>query len=267
MRGKTPLGIVGMVAAAAIALTGCGDGGSAEPPGTTDYGSLAGLLKDVGAELNDYWGTQWGTGWRNAVVKVPENAASTACGTIDAVEAGPAYCDADLTMVLPLAFFRDQLVGADDAGTNDAAVAAIVGHEFGHHLQALSGLSEEITAWQEEDPDNANLLSVANELNADCTMGIWMSSVDDERRLEPGDLAEVLIILGKIGDDQLSADAGEEADATTFDHGTSEQRRVWFGVGYVEQDIEACGRVFDDLADGTLAEELQAGADAANARG
>jgi len=101
-------------------------------------------------------------------------------------------------------------------------------------------------------------------LHADCLMGEWMSSVDDEKRLEPGDLDEVLTTLEKIGDDKLSESVGEQADPETFDHGTAEQRQTWFGVGFETRDIEACNKVYDDLADGTLSEELQAGADAAN---
>ena len=263
----------------AITVVGCGGSDSASAPdgaaetvaaettasGSDAEGNLAGFMKDIGAELNAYWASDWGPGWKDAVVKVPEESADTACGTISAAGTGPAYCGADNTMVLPVAFFRDQIVGADEDLNNDAAVAAILGHEFGHHIQSISGVGEAVSEAQAEIPDFANMLSVANELHADCLMGIWMSSVDDEKRLEPGDLDEALATLEKIGDDKLSESAGVEADAATFDHGTAEQRQVWFGVGFETQDVEACTKVYDDLEDGTLAEELQAGADAANA--
>ncbi|MFM9141069.1 MAG: neutral zinc metallopeptidase, partial [Solirubrobacterales bacterium] len=117
---------------------------------------LAGFTKDLGDELNAFWGEQWGEGWKPARIKVPKRAADTACGTID----------------------------ADNSGRNDAAVAAVVGHEFGHHLQTLSGIEEVVDQATEENPEVANLSSVAYELNADCLMGIWMSSVADETRLE-----------------------------------------------------------------------------------
>ncbi len=258
------------VIAVALATTLAGCGSTGDPAGaptsgtTAATGGLGGFVQDIGAELNEYWGAEWGDGWRPALITAPETEAQTACGTIDAADSGPAYCSGDDTMVLPLAFFRDNLVGADDAGANDAAVAGVVGHEFGHHLQALSGIEAEITAAQAEVPEFANLLSVANELNADCLMGVWMSSVDDEKRLEPGDLDEVLAILARIGDDQLSADAGVDADAATFDHGTSEQRRTWFAVGYEQQDVAACNAVFGGIGDGTLQGGLEAGADQAN---
>ena len=136
---------------------------------------------------------------------------------------------------------------------------------FGHHLQSLGGLEQIITQAQEAAPEQANLFSVANELNADCLMGIWVARVQEEGRLEEGDEDEILAALENIGDDKLSTNAGVEADASTFDHGTSEQRQVWFEVGKETGDVDACFKVFNDLADGTLEEELHAGADAANA--
>ncbi len=275
---KTSLRAIAATSAIALAITvaGCGssDSTSADPAADATAtaaassegaeGNLAEFMRDVGAELNAYWAADWGEGWKDAVVKVPEDAAETACGTIDATEVGPAYCGADNTMVLPVAFFRDEIIGADENLNNDAAVAAVIGHEFGHHIQKLAGVGDAVSEAQAEVPDIANLLSVANELHADCLMGEWMSSVDDEKRLEPGDLDEVLTTLEKIGDDKLSESVGEQADPETFDHGTAEQRQTWFGVGFETQDIEACNKVYDDLADGTLSEELQAGADAAN---
>ena len=275
---KTSLRAIAATSAIALAITvaGCGssDSTSADPAADATAtatassegaeGNLAGFMKDVGDELNAYWAADWGEGWKDAVVKVPEDAAETACGTIDAAETGPAYCGADNTMVLPVAFFRDEIVGADEALNNDAAVAAVIGHEFGHHIQAVAGVGDAVAEARADLPDLSNLLSVANELHADCLMGEWMSSVDDERRLEPGDLDEVLTTLEKIGDDKLSESVGEQADPETFDHGTAEQRQTWFGVGFETRDIEACNKVYDDLADGTLSEEIQAGADAAN---
>ena len=158
-------------------------------------------------------------------------------------------------MVLPVRFFRDEIIGADNYGRNDAAVAAVIGHEFGHHLQTISGIEGVVAQVEEENPEIANLASVAYELNADCLMGIWMSSVDDERRLEPGDLDEVLTAMDNVGDDKLSDQAGEKADPSEFNHGTSAQRQYWFAEGFDTQDVDACSKVFDDLFDGTLEED------------
>ena len=279
-----------VLALAAIPLAGCGGGDSTatdtsaaaaagsgadttavdtaatDGTSTTGYANLRDELTSLGAELNTVWKDNLGDAgtWKDAVVKVVENSGETACGTMDAANTGPAYCDADATMVLPIAFFRDHLIGATDQGANDAAVAAVVAHEFGHHVQALTGISEATSKAIEGNPDAANLMSVANELGADCLMGAWMSTVRDEGRIQQGDVQEVLGALERIGDDRLTADAGQAADASTFDHGTSAQREYWFTQGYDTGDVEKCGVIYDDLTNGTLAKDLQAGADAVN---
>lgn len=283
MRTPFSRGLVGVVAATAIlasVVAGCGGSSSTsealsdaatqaqatDTAGGSGAAGLKGFVTDIGAELNDFWQQNIGdaNAWAKARVKVPENAASTACGVIDADNTGPAYCDQDHTLVLPLAFLRGQFVGASDTGTNDAAVAAVIAHEFGHHVQALVGVSDEAAKAQADNPELANLISVADELHADCLMGLWLSSVNNDGRLEVGDINEVLTTLDKIGDDKLSAGSGQAADASTFDHGTSAERSKWFEVGYTTGDAQKCVKVYDDLGDGTLQAELQAGADAVN---
>lgn len=289
-RSRALAATAAIVALAAIPLAGCGGGDSSASDtsaaaaagsgadttavdttatagtATTGYANLRDELTSLGAELNAFWKENLGDAgtWQDAVVKVVEQVGQTACGQMDAADTGPAYCDADATMVLPIAFFRDRLIGATDQGGNDAAVAAVVAHEFGHHVQALSGISEAAEKAVAKNPDAANLISVANELGADCLMGAWMSTVRDEGRIEAGDIDEVLGALERIGDDRLTADAGQTADASTFDHGTSAQREYWFAQGYDTGDVEKCGVIYDNLADGTLEAELQAGADAVN---
>ena len=289
-RTRTLATVGAVLALATIPLTGCG-GSDSSPSADTSaaaaagsgadtaavdtaapddtsiirYADLRDQLTSLGAELNIFWKANLGDAgtWKDSVVKVVETAGQTACGQIEA-DTGPAYCEADATMVLPIAFFRDRLIGATDQGGNDAAVAAVVAHEFGHHVQALSGILEATREAVADNPDAANLLSVAKELSADCLMGVWMSTARDEGRIEDGDIEEVLGALTRIGDDSLTADAGQVADAATFDHGTSAQREYWFAQGYDTGDVEKCGVMYDDLLDGTLEKELNAGADAVN---
>ena len=290
-RTRTLAAAAAVIALAAIPLAGCGGGGdsaatdtsaaaaaasgadtaavdttAADGTSTTGYASLRDELTSLGGELNTFWKDNLGDAgtWKDAVVKVVENSGETACGTMDATNTGPAYCGTDATMVLPIAFFRDRLIGADDQGSNDAAVAAVVGHEFGHHVQALSGISKTIEDAAASNPKVANLLSVTTELGADCFMGAWMSTLRDDGRIEAGDINEVMAALARIGDDRLTADAGGAADASTFDHGTSAQRDYWFAKGYDSGDVEACGVIYDDLLNGTLEKQLQNGADAVN---
>ena len=289
-RTRTLATVGAVLALATIPLTGCGGSDSSSSADTSAaaaagsgadtaavdtaapddtsiirYADLRDQLTSLGAELNIFWKANLGDAgtWKDSVVKVVETPSQTACGQIDA-DTGPAYCEPDATIVLPIAFFRDRLIGATDQGGNDAAVAAVVAHEFGHHVQALSGILEATREAVADNPDAANLLSVAKELSADCLMGVWMSTARDEGRIEDGDIEEVLGALTRIGDDSLTADAGQVADAATFDHGTSAQREYWFAQGYDTGDVEKCGVMYDDLLDGTLEKELNAGADAVN---
>ena len=289
-RTRTLATVGAVLALAAIPLTGCGgsdsspsadtsaaaaagsgadtaavDTAATDDTSTVRYADLRDQLTSLGAELNMFWKANLGDAgtWKDSVVKVVETASQTACGQIDA-DTGPAYCEADATTVLPIAFFRNRLIGATDQGGNDAAVAAVVAHEFGHHVQALSGILEATREAVADNPDAANLMSVAKELSADCLMGAWMSTARDEGRIEDGDIEEVLGALTRIGDDSLTADAGQVADAATFDHGTSAQREYWFAQGYDTGDVEKCGVMYDDLLNGTLEKELKAGADAVN---
>lgn len=289
-RTRTLATVGAVLALATIPLTGCGASDSSPSADTsaaaaagsgahtaavdtaaTDdtsiirYADLRDQLTSLGAELNIFWKANLGDAgtWKDSVVKVVETSSQTACGQIDA-DTGPTYCEPDATMVLPIAFFRDRFIGATDQGGNDAAVAAVVAHEFGHHVQALSGILEATREATVNNPDAGNLLSVAKELSADCLMGVWMSTARDEGRIEDGDIEEVLGALARIGDDSLTAGAGRVADAATFDHGTSAQREYWFAQGYDTGDVEKCGVMYDDLLDGTLEKELNAGADAVN---
>jgi predicted metalloprotease len=289
-RTRTLATVGAVLALATIPLTGCGgsdsspsadtsaaaaagsgaDTAAVDTAATDDtsiirYADLRDQLTSLGAELNIFWKANLGDAgtWKDSVVKVVETSSQTACGQIDA-DIGPAYCEDDATMVLPIAFFRDRLIGATDQGGNDAAVAAVVAHEFGHHVQALSGILEATREATVNNPDAANLLAVAKELSADCLMGVWMSTARDEGRIEDGDIEEVLGALERLGDDSLTAGAGQVADAATFDHGTSAQREYWFAQGYDTGDVEKCGVMYDDLLDGTLEKELNAGADAVN---
>ena len=232
-RTRTLATVGAVLALATIPLTGCGGSDSSSSADTSAaaaagsgadtaavdtaapddtsiirYADLRDQLTSLGAELNIFWKANLGDAgtWKDSVVKVVETAGQTACGQIEA-DTGPAYCEPDATMVLPIAFFRDRLIGATDQGGNDAAVAAVVAHEFGHHVQALSGILEATREAVADNPDAANLLSVAKELSADCLMGVWMSTARDEGRIEDGDIEEVLGALTRIGDDSLTADA------------------------------------------------------------
>jgi uncharacterized protein len=163
---------------------------------------------------------------------------SSACG-LGSSAMGPFYCPPDRTIYLDLAFFDDL---ARLGGPGDFAAAYVIGHEVGHHVQNLLGTSDRIRQQQSRASEaEANALSVALELQADCYAGVWANRAERDRRwLEPGDVDEGLAAAAAIGDDRLQRRAGREVVPETFTHGSAAERQRWLRVGLETGDATAC---------------------------
>jgi len=149
---------------------------------------------------------------------------------------GPFYCPTDNGIYLDTDFYRqmsDQL-GATGAFARDYVIA----HEYGHHIQNLTGLSDKVHAAQERNPAQANALSVRLELQADCYAGVWAARNRD--RLEPGDMESGLNAAHQIGDDTLMRNAGRNPSPENFTHGSSAQRMEWLKKGLESGNEDAC---------------------------
>lgn len=145
---------------------------------------------------------------------------------------GPFYCPADQMIYIDTAFFdqlRDQL-----GARGDFPRAYVVAHEVGHHVQNVIGVLGR--APMRGDSKNENQVRI--ELQADCFAGLWARS--DREHLEPGDIEEALDAAARIGDDALQRRAGQRVNTDSFTHGSSEQRRRWFGRGFETGAFEAC---------------------------
>jgi uncharacterized protein len=164
-------------------------------------------------------------------------ATSSGCGSASAAT-GPFYCPSDRKVYLDLMFFRE--LGSRFGAPGDFAQAYVIAHEVGHHVQTLLGISEDVRRAQQENPDEANELSVRLELQADCFAGIWAHSAFDENLLESGDLEEGLAAASAVGDDTLQRRSGGGVDPDSFTHGTSEQRAKWFRRGFDSGDANDC---------------------------
>ena len=168
---------------------------------------------------------------------------TTGCGSASA-QTGPFYCPADQLVYLDLEFLTDlqQRFGA----TGDLAAQYIVAHEYGHHVQNVTGIADRVRGAQNASPGAANDFSVAQELQADCFAGAWIRSVSDRGLLDqPDEIAEALRAAEAVGDDRIMESAGQQVDPESFTHGSAEQRRRWVEVGFDTGDPEAC-RTFDD---------------------
>ena len=157
----------------------------------------------------------------------------TACGSAS-VGVGPFYCPGDQTIYIDTGFY-DQL--ARMAGNRgDFARLYVVAHEYGHHIQTITGISGQIRSAQQANPRSANQLNVRMELQADCLAGVWASR--NRNLIEPGDVEEGMQAAAAIGDDTLTRG---RASPESFTHGTSAQRSEALQRG-LRGDLDACAQ-------------------------
>jgi predicted metalloprotease len=179
-----------------------------------------------------------GKTYEPAIVVLYDDAVQSACGNTPST-VGPFYCPRDHKVYLDLTFMEQLQQRLDAPG--DFAQAYIVAHEIGHHVQNLLGVMEDVNLAQQENPDDANELSVRVELQADCLAGIWAHSAYAQGDLlESGDLEEGLNAAAAVGDDRIQKQAGQGVNPEAFTHGTSEQRVKWFRAGFDSGDPTAC---------------------------
>ena len=176
-------------------------------------------------------------GYRPSTLVLFRDATRSACGMGQA-EMGPFYCPRDEKVYVDLSFYaelRDRF-----GAPGDFAQAYVLAHEIGHHIQTLTGISEEVRRAQQGRPEDANQLSVRQELQADCLAGAWGNHAARRGVLEPGDVEEGLRAAAAIGDDRIQSMSGRGVHPESFTHGSSEQRVEWLRRGLASGDPDAC---------------------------
>ncbi|MGI2156847.1 KPN_02809 family neutral zinc metallopeptidase [Shewanella baltica] len=184
------------------------------------------------------WGQLLKGQYREPKLVLYRNMTSTGCGMGQA-QSGPFYCPADSKVYIDLSFL-DELKTLGAPG--DFAFAYVIAHEVGHHVQNLLGTSTKVRqAQQSGSKVQANQLSVALELQADCYAGIWGHYVNQQLNLlEAGDLAEGIAAASAVGDDRLQQMAGRAVQPDAFTHGSSAQRVKWFKTGFDSGNLASC---------------------------
>lgn len=168
--------------------------------------------------------------------------ATDGCGSASSA-VGPFYCPADKGIYIDTGFY-DEL--AQMAGTGgDFARLYVIAHEYGHHVQNITGLAREVRSAQQRNPAAANRLQVAMELQADCYAGMWAGK--NRSLIEPGDLEEGLQAASAIGDDTLQRNAQQAINPENFTHGTSRQRMAALRLGLEARDDGACDVFFQGV--------------------
>ena len=178
-----------------------------------------------------------GARWHDAKLVLFRDATPTGCG-VGQTAMGPFYCPNDEKIYIDLAFYDELRTRFGAPG--DFAEAYVITHELGHHVQHLLGTDAKVRRAQEENPDQANALSVALELQADCYAGVWANHTKDENILEPGDIDQGLTAAAAVGDDRIQKQMTGHVNVDRFTHGSSQQRASWFRKGFESGRPEAC---------------------------
>lgn len=207
---------------------------------------MGNFVRVVLARNEDTWTkifAQHGMTYEKPKLVLFRGSVNTACGGASSAS-GPFYCPGDRKVYMDLAFF-EELKTKFGAKGGDFAIAYVIAHEIGHHIQTLLGTSAKMRQEQEGKSEaEANKLSVALELQADFYAGVWAH--DNEQYLEAGDIEEALSAANAVGDDAIQSKMQGHIVPDSFTHGSSEQRMYWFKKGFKTGDINQ-GNTFDEI--------------------
>ena len=192
------------------------------------------------ADIEDVWGEQFRRmegEYREPRLVLFTGQADSACGYAGAA-VGPFYCPEDERVYIDLSFFEDMQRELDAPG--DFALAYVIAHEVGHHVQNLLGIEKQVMDYRGTVSErDFNRLMVRMELQADFLAGVWAHYAQlEEDFLEPGDIEEGINAAGAVGDDRVMKKTQGYVVPDSFTHGTSEQRVRWFKKGLQTGDLD-----------------------------
>lgn len=168
----------------------------------------------------------------------------SACGSASSAS-GPFYCPGDQQVYIDLSFYQE--LGQRFGAPGDFAMAYVIAHEVGHHIQKLLGTTDKMDRLRQQvSREEFNKYSVMLELQADFLAGVWAHHAQRMMNiLEEGDIEEALNAANAIGDDRLQKESQGYVVPESFTHGTSQQRIAWFKKGFQTGDIRQ-GDTFSD---------------------
>ena len=243
-------GVIGIIIYLLYTFLGGGDTSSLPPalPGTSTEMTTtekaadderAGFVKVVLAETEDVWSkifSEQGKDYPKPTLVLFRDAVQSACGNASAAM-GPFYCPGDGKLYIDLSFYEDLQKKLNAPG--DFAMAYVVAHEVGHHIQNLNGTADKVSRLRQQvNETEYNHYSVKMELQADFLAGVWAHYAKQKNILETGDIEEALNAANAIGDDRLQKKSQGYVVPDAFTHGTSEQRMYWFKKGFETGDIK-----------------------------
>jgi predicted metalloprotease len=245
-------GIIGVIVVLFNLLTGGnvdpsqlqlpGAGGSGQQLSAQEQAAQDTLAKFSGVvlkETEDVWQRvlpeQTGTSYQDPKLVLFTGAVQSACGNASSAT-GPFYCPGDQDLYVDLSFFNELSTRFGAGG--DFAMAYVIAHEVGHHIQYLLGTSDKMNRIRQQvSEEEYNKYSVRLELQADFLAGVWAHYTQGKGLLESGDIEEALTAANAIGDDRLQKESQGRVVPESFTHGTSAQRMYWFKKGYQTGDV------------------------------
>jgi uncharacterized protein len=200
--------------------------------------------------IQGYWSRAL-PGYREADTVIFSDRVSTGCGPATSA-VGPFYCPVDELVYLDTTFFQDMLEGQLGAAGGDFAEAYVLAHEYGHHVQNLTGFMSKVRTQQGPESDAVRL-----ELQADCLAGVWAhnaTQVPDAdgnvliEDLDEQDIKEAIDAAQAVGDDRIQQRSSGRVNPDQWTHGSAAARTYWFLRGYRTGDFDQCDTfAADDL--------------------
>mgnify|MGYP000924776788 CR=1 FL=1 len=210
--------------------------------------TLEDFLSVILADTEDVWHEKFkenNANYNEPQMTLYQDTTKTGCGVAQS-RMGPFYCPVDQTIYFDVSFYND--MKSRFGGGGDFALAYVLAHEVGHHVQNELGIIKQTNELRQRLSETEyNRVSVAQELQADYFAGLFAYYIKEKGYLDEGDIDEAMASASAIGDDRIQEMAGMNVDVDSFTHGSSEQRKEAFELGYKHHDIDHSMKFFNDL--------------------
>lgn len=159
---------------------------------------------------------------------------TTACG--DTQSGDIFYCSADQRIYYASDAANTFPESVSIATHNPFFLASVIGHEYGHAVQARTGILASQTAVRGQADEETNLeLSRRKEMQADCFAGVFLNAIAQATQITEAEHAALPDVTYAVGDDIIN-----EYPGYVGDHGTGAARQKWFEIGNASAQVAVC---------------------------
>jgi predicted metalloprotease len=166
------------------------------------------------------------------------------CGGASAAM-GPFYCPVDKKVYLDTSFYKDMLQRQLGAKGGEFSEAYVLAHEYGHHVQDLIGIMNQVKTRSGPTSDSVRL-----ELQADCYAGIWAHDAATTKDKDgttfftaapsDADIKDAIDAATAVGDDRIQQRTQRHVNEEQWTHGSAAERVGWFTKGYQAGKLSGC---------------------------